>query len=93
MALLLDLFPQFPYEFTVANTSFNSSSIRHDVHFVDYGLIYNKIDEKGDYALGPCDGRPQTRGLTGLHKTVGDDAVSPSAVYFTVNGYIACLIQ
>ena len=36
----------------VSVTSFKSSSIQHDVHFVHYGPIYFKIDDKAGYALG-----------------------------------------
>ena len=36
----------------VSFTSFKSSSIEHDVHFVNYGSMYLKIDNKSAYALG-----------------------------------------
>ena len=36
----------------VSVASFKSSSIQHDVHFVNYGPIYFKIDNKAGYALG-----------------------------------------
>ena len=31
---------------------FKSSSIQHDVHFVNYGPIYFKIDYKAGYVFG-----------------------------------------
>ena len=33
-------------------SNFKSSSIKHDAHFVNYGPIYCKIDNKAGYALG-----------------------------------------
>ena len=36
----------------VSVASFKSSSIQHDVNFVNYGHIYFKIDNKAVYALG-----------------------------------------
>ena len=36
----------------VSVSSFKSSSTQHDVHFVNYGPIYFKIDDKAAYALG-----------------------------------------
>ena len=38
--------------FMVSVSSFKSSSIQHDVHFVDYGPSYFKIDDKVGRALG-----------------------------------------
>lgn len=31
---------------------FKSSLMQRDVHFVNYGLIYSKTDDKAGYALG-----------------------------------------
>ena len=36
----------------VSISCFKSSSIQHHVHFVKYGPIYFKIDDKERYALG-----------------------------------------
>ena len=36
----------------VSIASFKSSSIKPDVHFVNYGPIYFKIDDKAGYDLG-----------------------------------------
>ena len=36
----------------VSVASVKSSSIQHDVHLVNYGPIYSKIDNKAGYALG-----------------------------------------
>ena len=36
----------------VSVSSFKSSSIQHDVHFVNYGPVYFKIDDKAGYASG-----------------------------------------
>ena len=41
----------FPNEIMVSIPSFKSS-IQHDVHFVNYGPIYSKTDNKAAYALG-----------------------------------------
>ena len=36
----------------VSVSGFKSSSIQHDVHFVNYDPIYFKIDNKAGYAIG-----------------------------------------
>ena len=36
----------------VSVVSFKSFSIQHDVHFVNHGPIYFKIDDKAAYTLG-----------------------------------------
>ena len=41
-----------PKTFMASVSSFKSSSTQHDVHFVNYGPIYFKIDNKAGYALG-----------------------------------------
>ena len=40
------------FTFMLSITSFKLSLIQHDVHFVNEGPIYFKIDNKAAYALG-----------------------------------------
>lgn len=37
---------QFPHDFIFSVSSFKSYSIEHGVHFVSYGPIYSKTDDK-----------------------------------------------
>ena len=39
-------------DFMVLISSLKSSSTQHDAHFVNYGPVYLKIDDKVRYALG-----------------------------------------
>lgn len=48
----LALLIHFPYKFIVSIACFNSSSTQHDVHFVNDGKIWNKIDNKQDMLQG-----------------------------------------
>ena len=43
---------QFTHEFMTSITSFNSSSVQHDVHLSNYGPIYSKREVKAGNALG-----------------------------------------
>ena len=45
----LPYFLRFPHEFMVPVSSFKSSSIQHDVHFVNYCPIWSQIDDKAGY--------------------------------------------
>ena len=47
----------------VSIASLKYSSIQHDVHLVNYGCIYFKIDDKAEDASGPAN---QERGLAML---------------------------
>ena len=42
----------FSHEFMVSLASFECSFTQRDVHFVNHGPIYSKIDDKAGYALG-----------------------------------------
>ena len=50
--LIYELSKLIPNDFMVLVASFKSSSIQNDVHFINYGPIYSKIDDKAEYALG-----------------------------------------
>ena len=45
--LIYNLSQQFPFDFMFSVSSFKSSSMQHDVHFVNCGPIYDKVDDNG----------------------------------------------
>lgn len=45
---------QFPIDITISILSFESSSIQHDVHCVNYVPLLSKIKDKAGHALGCC---------------------------------------
>ena len=50
--LIYELSELVPNDFMDSNSSFKSSSTQHDVHLINYGPIYFKIDNKAGYDLG-----------------------------------------
>ena len=50
--MIYELSELIPNDLMVSVSSFKSSSIQHDVHFLNYGPIYFKIDNKAGYTLG-----------------------------------------
>ena len=50
--LVHELSKLVPNDFMVSISGFKSSSTQHDVHLVNYGPIYFKIDNKAGFALG-----------------------------------------
>ena len=50
--MIYELSSLVPKTFMVSIASFKSSSTQHDVHFVNYGPIYFKIDDKAGLLQG-----------------------------------------
>lgn len=45
---------EFDPEFMSSYSGFKSSSIQHDAHFLNYGLIWSKMGIYDGYSLGWC---------------------------------------
>ena len=67
----------------VSVSSFKSSSTQHDVHFVNYGPIYFKIDHKAGYALG--------RGYLVIDRSLPQQTITSCSVFVCINRHCKAL--